>query len=65
MEPSIYSPVLHAFRPDVNWQEQNLGRAGAGRCTRSLAASTSVDQLRDRRVERIRRVSGLGARFVR
>ena len=40
--------ALHVFRPDVNWQEQNLGQAGADLCTGSLGTSTSVDQSRDR-----------------
>ena len=61
---SSIKSVLHIFRPDVNWQEQNLGQARAGLCTGVLGTSTSVDQLRDRLKEPTRQVSGLGALFA-
>ena len=56
--------ALYAFRPDVNWQEQDLGQTGADICTGKLAASTSTDQLRDRLSKLTLRVSGLGALFA-
>ena len=40
--------ALRNRRPDIAWQEQDLGQAGASRCTGSLASSTSGSQLRAR-----------------
>lgn len=51
---------LHAFRPDVNWQEQNLGGEGTERITDVGASSTSADQLRFRLGKRTSRVADLG-----
>ena len=55
---------LRSFRPDVDWQEQRLGKAGAPICTHILAASTSEVQLRGRLGARTSVVAGLGVRLA-
>ena len=61
--PTI-APNLHALRPDIDWQEQHLGEAGADLCTDILASSTSVAQLRARLGVRTSLVADLGVRFA-
>ena len=59
-----FPPKLPAFRPDVNWQEQILDKAGIGLITDVVASSTSADQLRTRLGERTSRVADLGISFA-
>ena len=40
--------ALRAFRPDVNWQEQDLGQVGLDLCSAILASSSPAAQLRAR-----------------
>ena len=61
---STIAPNLCALRPDIDWQEQRLGKAGADLCTDILASSTSVAQLRARLGARTSLVAGLGAHFA-
>lgn len=57
------APNLHAFRPDIQWQVQELGQAGRNLVSDTLASSSSDNQLRLRLDALTRRVSNLGARF--
>ena len=52
--------ALRNCRPDIAWQEQDLGQAGAGLCTGILASSTSGSQLRARLNALMAQASGLG-----
>ena len=61
---STIAPNLCALRPDVDWQEQRLGKAGAGLCIGILSSSTSEGQLGTRLGARTRLVSDLGVRFA-
>ena len=61
--PTIAANLL-ALRPDIDWQEQRLGEAGADLCTDILASSTSGAQLRARLGVRTSLVADLGARFA-
>ena len=52
--------ALRNCRPDIAWQEQDLGQAGAGLCTGISASSTSGSQLRARLNALTAQASGLG-----
>lgn len=54
---------LRAFRPDIDWQVQDLGQAGRDFVTDVLASSSSSTQLRLRLEGLTRQASTLGARF--
>ena len=54
---------LREYRPDINWQEQDLGRHGRDLCTGTLESSTSVGQLRTRLSAITCHLSGLGSNF--
>ena len=56
---SIHS-ALRNCRPDIGWQEQDLGQAGASLCTRISASSTSGSQLRAGLNALTAQASGLG-----
>ena len=58
------SSNLHAFRPDVCWQQQHLGQEALDITSAVLAPSSSDDQLRRRLNAVTRQASGLGAVFV-
>lgn len=55
---------LNEFRPDIRWQEQNLGQAGMNITTAILGSSLSEVQLRHRLNATTRQLSGLGPPFV-
>ena len=55
---------LRSLRPDIDWQEQRLGKAGEDFSTDILASSTSEFQLRARLGARTSLVAGLGVRFA-
>ena len=55
---------LRSLRPDIDWQEQRLCKAGADLCTNILASSTSEVQSRARLGARTSLVAGLGVRFA-
>lgn len=61
---SCVASNLRAFRPDVDWQEQDLGHEGSELVADVLDSASSVSQLHLRLNELTRRVSGLGAPFV-
>ena len=51
------------YRPEINWQEQDLGQTGRDLCTGIMASSTSVSQLRTRLSALTCHLSGLGSNF--
>ena len=55
---------LHAYRPDIRWQEQLLGQEATDITSAVLASSSSDDQLRIRLNAITRQVSGLGVSFA-
>ena len=58
------APNLLALRPDIDWQEQRLGEAGADLCNDIFASRTSGAQLRARLGVRTSLVADFGARFA-
>ena len=54
---------LREHRPDINWQEQDLGQHGSDLCIGILASSTPLGQLRVRLSELTCHRSGLGSNF--
>ena len=58
------APNLRALRPDIDWQEQRLGKAGADLCADISAPSTSEGKLRARLGARTSLVAGLGVRVA-
>lgn len=55
---------LRSYRPDICWQEQQLGPEALDITSDVLASSSSDDQLRNRLEAVTRRLSGLGVRFA-
>ena len=55
--------ALRSCRPDIAWQEQDLGQAGTSLCSGILASSSSGGQLRDRLNALTTQVFGLGQNF--
>ena len=62
-ERDNFNRHLREYRPDINWQEQDLGRHGRDLCTGTLESSTSVGQLRTRLSAITCHLSGLGSNF--
>ena len=61
---STFAHNLRSLRPDIDWQEQRLGKVGADLCTDILASSTLEVQLWARLGARTSLVAGLGVRFA-
>ena len=51
------------YRPDINWQEQNLGQTRRDLCTGIMASGTSVGRWRTRLIALACHLSGLGSNF--